>query len=82
MGFPLQSCPTVLKAVVTNGNKYEPEINPEYEAFAEHYSTVIIPAPPPSSRDKALVESAVNILYTRIYAQLRNRTFYTHRRIK
>ena len=76
-GVPASIMPDCLKSGVTNGNKYEPEINPEYEAFAEHYSTVIIPARPRHPRDKALVESAVNILYTRIYAQLRNRTFYS-----
>ena len=41
--------------------------------FARHYQTVIIPARSRKPRDKALVENAVNILYTRVFAPLRNR---------
>ena len=46
-----------------------------FDDFAEHYDTVIIPARVRKARDKALVENAVRLIYQRIYAPLRNRTF-------
>lgn len=64
-----------LKSGVAEADRYEALINPEYDHFATHHGTVIFPARPYSPRDKALVESAVNIMYTRILAPLRNETF-------
>lgn len=76
-GIPASIMPDCLKSGVTKGCKYEPEINPEYKAFADHYGTVIIPTRPHQPRDKALVENMVSILYTRIHAKLRKLTFYS-----
>jgi len=45
--------------------------------FAEHYRTVILPARVRRPQDKALVENAVRLVYQRIYAPLRNRTFFS-----
>ncbi len=42
-----------------------------------HYSTTIIPARSYKPRDKALVENAVKIVYYRIFAELRDRVFYS-----
>jgi transposase len=76
-GVPHAIVPDCLKTGVTNGNKYEPDINPEYMDFARHYQTVILPARPNSPKDKALVEGAVRIVYAWIFASLRNRIFHT-----
>ena len=76
-GVPNAIVPDCLKSGVTNGNKYEPDINPEYADFARHYQTTILPARPYHPKDKALVESAVKIIYTRIFAPLRNQVFYS-----
>jgi len=67
--------PDNLRSAVTRADRYEPDINPDFAEFAEHYSTVIIPARVREARDKALVENAVRLVYQRIYAPLRNRTF-------
>ena len=64
-----------LKSAVTEADRYEAVINPEYDHFAAHHGTVIFPARPYHPRDKALVESAVNIMYTKILAPLRNERF-------
>ena len=72
-GVPASIMPDCLKSAVKKGDKYESDINPEYEMFARHFQTVIIPARPHKPRDKALVEGAVNILYTRVFAPLRNK---------
>jgi len=69
--------PDNLLSAVSHANRYEPEINPDFAEFAEYYGTVIIPARVREARDKALVENAVRLVYQRIYAPLRNRTFYS-----
>src|ERR1700739_4723040 len=66
-----------LKSAVTKSSKYEPTINETFANFAEHYNTTILPARANKPKDKALVESAINIIYTRIYAKIRNETFFS-----
>jgi len=69
--------PDNLRSAVSRSDPYEPGINPTFDDFAEYYDTVIIPARVRKARDKALAENAVKLLYQRIYAPLRNRTFYS-----
>ena len=69
--------PDNLRSAVSRSDPYEPGINPTFDDFAEHYNTVIIPARVRKARDKAVVENAVQLVYQRIYAPLRNRTFYS-----
>jgi len=76
-GVPRAIVPDCLKSGVKLANQYEPDINPVYADFARHYGTVILPARPGKSKDKALAEGAVKITYTRIFAAIRNRTFYS-----
>lgn len=56
--------------------KYKPDINPEYEDFARHYGTIILPVRQGKPRDKALVEGLVRIVYQKILAPLRNEIIY------
>lgn len=76
-GVPQAIVPDCLKSAIHKSNKYEPDINPEYADFARYHQTTILPARPNHPKDKALVEGAVRIVYTRIYAALRNRIFHT-----
>ena len=69
--------PDCLKSAVTKADRYEPEINPDYADFARHYSTVILPARPLCPQDKSLVENIVKTLYSRVFAPLRNESFFT-----
>lgn len=69
--------PDCLKSAITKACKYEPDVNPDYQDFAQHYGTVILPARPGRPKDKALVEGAVKIAYTRIFAPLRDEIFYS-----
>jgi transposase len=75
-GVPAAIVPDNLKTAVTKTDRYEPTINETFADFAEHYSTTILPTRTYKPKDKALVEGAVNIIYTRIYAKLRNEKFY------
>lgn len=76
-GVPLAIVPDNLKSAVTKTDPYEPGINLLFDDFAEYYGTVIIPARARKARDKALVENAVRLIYQRVFAPLRNQTFYT-----
>ncbi len=66
-----------LKSAVTKASKYEPLLNETYNDFAKHYNTVILPTRPAKPKDKPLVENAVNLVYQRIFAPLRNSTFFS-----
>ncbi len=76
-GVPAAIVPDNLKSAVTHPGKYEPELNRSFADFGLHYETTILPARSRKPRDKALVENAVKNIYTRIYAPLRNRTFFS-----
>ena len=66
-----------LKAAVTKTDPYEPQINRIMEDMANHYGCVVVPARPRRPKDKGLVENHVKIIYNRVYAQLRNRKFFS-----
>lgn len=69
-GVPQAIVPDNLKSAVTKSSRYEPTLNETFEDFADHYQLTILPARSYRPRDKALVEGAVKILYTKIYANL------------
>lgn len=75
-GVPKSLVPDNLKAAVIKASKYEPGINQLLEDFANHYGTVVIPARAARPQDKALVENQVKLIYSRVYAKLRNRQFF------
>jgi len=62
--------PDNLTPAVTKSDRYEPTVNEAFEDFANHYQCTVIPARPNHPRDKSLVEGAVKIVYTHIYANL------------
>lgn len=66
-----------LKASVIKADRYEPDINHVMERLADHYGCVVIPARSIHPKDKALVEDQVRLVYRRVFAPLRNRTFYS-----
>jgi transposase len=69
--------PDNLKSAVHKADKYEAEINNAFQDFANHYQTAVLPARSYKPRDKALVEKAVSIVYSRIFAPLRNKVFHS-----
>lgn len=76
-GVPAAIVPDNLKSAVKKSSKYEPVLNDTFADFAHHYNTTILPARAYRPRDKALVENAVRILYTRIYAKIRGEVYCT-----
>lgn len=75
-GVPKALVPDNLKSAVTKADKYEPVINPDFLDFANHYGCVVFPARSRKPQDKALVEKTVAIVYSRIYAPIRNRIYH------
>lgn len=76
-GVPRVLVPDNLKSAVQKANKYEAQINSSFLDFANHYGTTVLPARSYKPRDKALVEKAVNIIYSRIFAAIRDEVFYS-----
>ena len=76
-GVPQVLVPDNLKSAVTKAGKYEADINADFADFANHYATSVLPARSYKPKDKALVENAVRIVYSRIYAPLRDRMFHS-----
>lgn len=74
-GVPLALVPDNLKSAVIKSSRYEPQINSVLEDFANHYQTTVCPARARRPRDKALVENQVKIIYSRVYAKIRNTIF-------
>jgi transposase len=76
-GVPEVLVPDNLKQGVTHPSRYEPDLNPTYQEFAEHYGVAVIPARSVHPKDKAKVEVGVQVVERWILARLRNRTFYS-----
>lgn len=69
-GAPNAIVPDNLKSAVTKSNRYEPKLNENFEAFADHYGMAVLPALAYKPKDIALVEGAVKITYIKIFAEL------------
>jgi len=75
-GVPAILVPDNLKAAINKASRYEPDINKVLEDFANHYGITVLPARAGKPQDKALVENQVKLIYSRIYAKLRNQHFF------
>jgi transposase len=76
-GVPQVIVPDNLKAAVTRGHRYEPELNRTYVDLAQHYGVAVVPARVRRPRDKAKVEVGVQVVERWILARLRHHTFFS-----
>lgn len=76
-GVPKAIVPDNLKTGVTQACFYEPDLNRAYHEFAEHYGVAILPTRVRKPRDKAKVESGVQVVERWILADLRDHTFFS-----
>ena len=76
-GVPKVLIPDNLKSAVHKADKYEADLNTDFSDFANHYNTSVLAARSFKPRDKSLVENVVSIVYSRIYAPLRDKMFYS-----
>lgn len=72
-GSPNAIVPDNLKSAVVKSSRYEPTLNENFEAFADHYGMTALPARAYKPKDKSLVEGAVKIMYNRIFVALSER---------
>jgi transposase len=75
-GVPQACVPDNLKSGVTKACRYEPGIARDLEDVANHYGMAIVPTRSRRPKDKAWVERMVNIIYSRVYARLRDQVFH------
>lgn len=68
--------PDNLKSAVIKASRYEPQINTAMEEFASHYGAAVVPTRVRKPKDKALVENQVKLVYSRVYAKLRDQQFF------
>lgn len=76
-GVPALTVPDNLKSAVSKACRYEPDLNPTYQDMASHYGTAVLPARPAKPRDKAKVESGVQVIEQEVLAPLRHHTFFS-----
>lgn len=76
-GVPEAVVPDNLKSAVICPDRYEPRIHDDYQEWARHHGTAILPARVRAPDDKAKVENAVLQVERRILAPLRDRTFFS-----
>ena len=66
-----------LKSGVDKPDREQPQLNPSFREFAQHYNVAVLPARSGRPTDKGLVESAVGAVQTRILLALRHETFFS-----
>lgn len=76
-GCPQLLIPDNTKTGVTKACRYEPDLNPTYQEFAAHYHVAVLPTRPRKPRDKAKVESAVQVVQRWVVMRLRHRRFFS-----
>ncbi len=76
-GCPAIIVPDNLRSGVRQACRYDPDLNPSYQQWAEHYGVAVVPARPYKPRDKAKVENAVLVVQRWILARLRHHTFFS-----
>lgn len=69
--------PDNLRSGVSKACRYDPDLNPSYQQWAEHYQVAVVPARPYKPKDKAKVEVAVQVVERWILARLRHHTFFS-----
>ncbi len=66
-----------MKQFVHKSNRYEPVFAELCEQWSLHYNTTLSAARVGKPKDKPTVENTVNLTYLRVYAPLRNETYYS-----
>ncbi len=65
------------KAAVNQAHWYDPDTNPAFIDFANHWGFACVPARPYRPRDKGANESAIGVVQRQFYQEVRERKFYS-----
>ena len=76
-GVPRIIVPDNTKTAISKIDSHDPQENRTYADMARHYGAAVVPARVRKPKDKAPVETGVQIVERRIIAKLRNRQFHS-----
>ena len=65
------------KAAIDQAHWYDPDVNPAFVDFANHWGFAVIPARPYKPRDKGANESAIGVIQRQFFQEVREKTFYS-----
>lgn len=65
------------KAAVDIAHWYDPDVNPAFIDFANHWGFAVIPARPMRPQDKGGNECGIGVIQRQFYQEVRDRTFYS-----
>jgi len=65
------------KAAVNEPHWYDPDVNPAFVDFANHWGFAVIPARPYRPRDKAGNESGIGVIQRQFFQEVRDKKFYS-----
>lgn len=66
-----------MRTAVTKSDRYEPVFTELCHQLSTHYNTTFSATRPAAPTDKGMVEKAVNIVYTHVYAPMRHQVFHS-----
>jgi transposase len=76
-GVPALTVPDNTRTAVNQACRYEPLLHRTYQEMAEYYGTVVLPTRVRKPRDKARVESAVQVAQRQLLAAIRDLVFFS-----
>lgn len=65
------------KAAVDKAHWYDPDVNPTFVDFANHWGFAVIPARPFRPRDKGANESGIGVIQKQFFQEVRDKIFYS-----
>lgn len=64
-----------LKSAVHRANLYDPDLNPDFVEFANHWGFATLPARPYRPKDKAAVEAGIGVIQRQFFSKVRDQVF-------
>jgi hypothetical protein len=65
------------RAAVNRAHWYDPDMNPAFVDFANHWGFAVIPARPYRPQDKAGNECGIGVIQRQFFQEMRGKTFYS-----
>jgi transposase len=65
------------RAAVDKAHWYDPDVNPAFVDFANHWGFAVIPARPYSPKDKAGNECGIGVIQRQFFQEVRDKIFYS-----
>ncbi len=65
------------RAAVDRAHWYDPDVNPAFIDFANHWGFAVVPARPYRPKDKGGNESGIGVIQRQFFQEVRGRTFYS-----